>query len=465
MMRSMFSVVSGLRSHQTKMDVIGNNIANINTIGYKAGRVTFREIFSQTIKAPSAPDANTGRGGTNPMQIGLGIEVSSIDTNMARGTVQRTDVITDLSIEGEGFFVVRESSSDPYKFTRAGNFRVDELGNLVTGNGMAVCGWLEYTISDKGEYIFNTINQLESINIYNDSINGNKRLIRAQATTQATFAGNLSANSLPIPEADRTIDNAHYITPVTVYSPIGKEYKVNICFWRGPSESYTITDESGNTVNKIATQWHWRAVGDVNNSDVLDLPSAEGELLFDDEGNILFVDPTSTPIDGYTVTPTIRIDSGVASGSKPFEIKLDFKSLSMFATVSSVKPISRDGYPAGSMTSYSISQDGIIMGIYSNGQQQPLGMIGLAVFDNPSGLAKVGNNLFEPTANSGEFRRGIQPGTEDAGRLNPGTLEMSNVDLSQEFIDMIVTQRGFQANSRIVTATDEMLQEMVNIRR
>lgn len=464
MMRSMFSVVSGLKSHQTKMDVIGNNIANVNTIGFKAGRVTFKEIFSETVKGSSAPDANSGRGGTNPMQIGLGIEISSVDTKMSRGTVQRTDTITDLSIEGEGFFIVKASNSEPFRFTRAGNFTVDRMGNLVNGTGMSVCGWHEYKVSEGGDsYEFNTINQLEPINIYTDQYNLNKRLIPAKETTRAEFAGNLSADSVSIPEDERTIDNAHYITPVTVYSPIGKEYKINLCFWRSESVEYTAT-EGGESVEKIATSWHWKVVSDLSNADSLDIPSAEGDIMFGDEGEILLSDPTGT-IPGYTALPQISIDSGVDSGSRPFSVNLDLAKLSMYATESSVKTISRDGYPAGSMTSYTIGQDGIIMGIYSNGQQQPLAMVGLASFDNPSGLAKAGSNLFEPTANSGEFKRGLKPGTEDVGHLNPGTLEMSNVDMAEEFIDMIVTQRGFQANSRIVTTSDEMLQEMVNLKR
>ena len=138
MMRSMFSGVSGLRAHQTRMDVIGNNVANVNTVGFKSGRVTFQEVFSQTLRGAGAPDSATGRGGQNPMQVGLGIGVGAVDTITTRGSLQRTDNPTDLSIEGEGFFIVKGSNADTYKFTRAGNFGVDKLGNLVTGNGMNV---------------------------------------------------------------------------------------------------------------------------------------------------------------------------------------------------------------------------------------------------------------------------------------------------------------------------------------
>ena len=141
MMRSMFSSVSGLRSHQTKMDVIGNNIANVNTVGFKASRATFAEIFAQTVSGAGAPDPNTGRGGTNPVQIGLGMNVNSIDTLMTRGSLQRTDNPTDLSIEGEGFFIVRNGNEGIDMFTRAGNFIIDRMGNLVTAQGLNLMGW------------------------------------------------------------------------------------------------------------------------------------------------------------------------------------------------------------------------------------------------------------------------------------------------------------------------------------
>ena len=170
MMRSMFSGVSGLRAHQTRMDVIGNNVANVNTVGFKSGRVTFQEIFSQTLRGAGAPDAATGRGGTNPMQVGLGLGVGAVDTIMTRGSVQRTDNPTDLSIEGEGFFVVKGGNADTFKFTRAGNFGIDKLGNLVTGSGMSVYGWQSYTRNTDGSANYNTELPIEPITFIQTTI-------------------------------------------------------------------------------------------------------------------------------------------------------------------------------------------------------------------------------------------------------------------------------------------------------
>jgi flagellar hook protein FlgE len=186
---------------------------------------------------------------------------------------------------------------------------------------------------------------------------------------------------------------------------------------------------------------------------------ATGFLKFDSKGNII------TGADGFSVKPTIQLTPGGNVGADAFEFELNFEKLSMFADDSSVKPTQIDGYPPGTLTSFSIGADGILTGVYSNGRQQPLGMVGLAVFDNAAGLQKAGSNLFIPSTNSGDFTRAFKPGSEGSGSLNPGTLEMSNVDLAQQFTEMIVTQRGFQANSRTMTASDEMLQELTNMKR
>lgn len=434
MMRSMFSGVSGLRAHQTRMDVIGNNVANVNTVGFKSGRVTFQEIFNQTLRGAGAPDATTGRGGTNPMQVGLGISVGSIDTIMTRGSVQRTDNPTDLSIEGDGFFIVRGGSSDTYRFTRAGNFGIDKLGNLVAGNGMNVYGWQKYTRNTDGSYEFDTEQSIEPINLYADDHNNNKRIIAAKATTTAVMAGNLDASK----EATTDANVVHCTVPITIYDALGNEFKLNINFRK-------------NDVNGTTTTWAWEIPDGSNYS----VANNSGVIKFDAEGKIDPADALPTKIE---ITPN-------GTGSDKFEVQLDLRKVSMYNADSSVKPSNVDGYPTGSLVTFNIGSDGILTGIYSNGQQQPLGMVALAGFDNPAGLQKVGDNMFIPTTNSGDFKKPAKAGSDGVGTLNPGTLEMSNVDLSKEFTDMIVTQRGFQANSRIITTSDEMLQELVNLKR
>lgn len=479
MMRSMFSSVSGLRAHQTRMDVIGNNIANVNTIGYKASRTTFAEIFAQTMSGAGSPDPNTGRGGTNPVQIGLGLNVSAIDTMMGRGSLQRTDSPTDLSIEGEGFFIVRSGTEGTPMFTRAGNFTIDKLGNLVTAQGLNLLGWQKYEVDKDGNYIFDTQEEIKPLNLYEDEYNLNKRIIAAQATTQAVLAGNLDATRTPISGYDGGTDNLgdigsinddvdaagaaggdgipdngtanfdpHFIVPLTVFDALGNEYKLNVSFWKN-------FVGSAGTPPETSTSWYYR-VSDANGNNIT---GATGYIRFDANGKIVTGDPT------FDVKPTIILEPGPAVGAADFEFELNFEKLSMFADDSSVKPTQVDGYAPGTLTSFSIGGDGILTGVYSNGRQQPLGMVALAVFDNAAGLQKAGANLFLPTSNSGDFSRAYRPGTEGAGSLNPGTLEMSNVDLAQQFTEMIVTQRGFQANSRIMTTADEILQELANMKR
>ena len=197
MMMSMFSSVSGLKAHQTRMDVIGNNIANVNTVGFKGSRATFQEIFSQTLSSASSPDALSGRGGTNPMQIGLGMNVDAIDVSMGRGSVQRTESPTDLSIEGEGFFVVRSGTDGSYTFTIAGNFTIDKQENLVIASGQNVYSWMKYEYGDEG-YEFDTQEPIGALNLYSDIYNNNKRIIAAKVTTEAVLTGNLDATETPV---------------------------------------------------------------------------------------------------------------------------------------------------------------------------------------------------------------------------------------------------------------------------
>ncbi|HEY8500608.1 MAG TPA: flagellar hook protein FlgE [Clostridia bacterium] len=481
MMRSMFSSVSGLKSHQTKMDVIGNNIANVNTIGYKASRTTFAEIFAQTMSGAGAPDPNNGRGGTNPMQIGLGMNVNAIDTLMERGSLQRTDNPTDLSIEGEGFFIVRAGTEGTPMFTRAGNFAIDKLGNIVTAQGLNLLGWQKYEIDNEGNYVFDSQEEIKPLNLYEDEYNMNKRLIAAQVTTKAVLSGNLDATKPPVggytdnavgtasmdqinddvdPEGAATVDgdgipddgtsnfDPHFIVPLTVYDNLGNEYKLNVKFWKNFVDS-----------EAHETSWYYMVTGNGAEFENSGGERAAGVIKFDSDGKIITDDPD------FNVRPPITVRPDPSVGTDEFTFELNFEKLSMYADDSSVKPTQVDGYPPGSLVSFSIGSDGILTGVYSNGRQQPLGLVALAVFDNAAGLQKAGNNLFLPTSNSGDFNRAYKPGTEGAGTLIPGTLEMSNVDLAQQFTEMIVTQRGFQANSRIMTTSDEILQELANMKR
>ncbi|HEX2947133.1 MAG TPA: flagellar hook protein FlgE [Clostridia bacterium] len=433
MMRSMFSGVSGLRAHQTRMDVIGNNVANVNTVGFKSGRVTFQEIFSQTLKGASSPDAMSGRGGTNPMQIGLGLGVGAVDTITTRGSLQRTDNPTDMSIEGDGFFICKGGSADTFKFTRAGNFGIDKLGNLVTGSGLNVYGWQALKTDGSGD--FDTEKPIEPINLYSDGYR-NKRIIAAKATSVAELSGNLDS-AKAVTATPAATDK--FTVPMTIYDSLGNDYKVTVNFWKASAPSAT-----GST-------WTWDITAPTGMTATW---PATNTLAFNDDG-IMTTSPATANV---TFTPA------ATTGTGAFPVSLDFSKITSFAADNSVKPKSVDGYPSGNLVSFSVGADGILTGIYDNGQQQSLGLMALSGFENPSGLQKVGDNMYIPTTNSGDYKA-VKAGSNGVGTLNPGTLEMSNVDLSKEFTEMIITQRGFQANSRIITTSDEMLQELVNLKR
>ena len=449
MMRSMYSGVSGLRVHQTRMDVIGNNIANVNTVGFKSGRVVFSDVFSQLSRGAGAPNMETGRGGTNPMQIGLGANVYAIDNLMMRGSVQRTDNPTDLAIDGEGFFIVRGGMFDTYKFTRAGNFTLDAIGNLVTPSGMNVMGWQSFT-QDRatGAFSFDTELPLEEINIYNDVHNGNKRILSPTVTSFAQFSGNLDADAKSGVEGRFTI-------PYIVYDEIGNRHELSIQF--------TPQDADPN----VDREWEYTIL---SGSSFAITSGASGTIKFGTgsaggvNGVLIEVNGQPSTIGAPALT-SLMITPSEPSIASPVTFDLDFSRLTQYASPSNAKMTRADGYETGTFETFSIGSDGVISAVYSNGQMRPLAQVALATFENPGGLLKEGDNLFSQTTNSGAFSKGVLPTTEGTGKIAPGTLEMSNVDLSREFSDMIVTQRGFQANTRIITTSDEMLQELVNLKR
>lgn len=406
----MFAGVSGLRNHQIRMDVIGNNIANVNTIGFKKSRVTFQEMLNQTMRGASSPQSN--RGGTNPQQVGLGVAIAGIDTIHTDGGPQPTGQMTDLAIEGDGFFIVRDGRSEYY--TRAGNFNFDAEGNLVNpANGMKVMGW----VGDVDRIAEN----LSSIIITKG------QPMAAKSTTQIIYRNNLDAD---------TPDGDTYKVPMKVFDSLGRSHTVNVEF-----------KKEDTTANK----WSYSVINPLNPDDPTDAISS-GTLIFDSTGAL---DIDGSTIDSFSFTP---------DGAAAVEITPDFSAVTQVAQETSIVAHSQDGYPAGSLRTITIDTMGTITGIFTNGINEELAQIALITFDNPGGLLKSGDNLYQNSNNSGEGRIG-SPATGGRGIISPGSLEMSNVDLSEEFTQMIITQRGFQANSRIITTSDEMLQELVNIKR
>ncbi len=409
MMRSMFSGVSGLKIHQAMMDVIGNNIANINTIGYKSSSVNFQSMLSQTIKGASTPNAESG--GTNPVQVGLGAKMSSIDFNFVQGNLQSTGKITDMAIQGEGFFIVKSGIGTYY--TRAGNFAFDSFGNLVNpSDGSIVQGWLADT-----QGVVNTNTTPTNLNV---PIN---QTIQPNATTRISYAGNLPS--------DASIGNVFY-APIQVIDSQGNSHDLTVMF--------TKTDSN---------EWSWEVTTPSG-------ASGDGVITFNSNGSIASV--TGGPIEYSPV------------GADPMSITPDFGSIgkidgiTQFATNATVAAINQNGNVSGTLQSIAIGGNGEITGVFSNGQNKVLGQIAMALFKNPSGLLSVGNSFFAESNNSGVPIIG-EPDSGGRGQIIVGTVEMSNVDLAKEFADMIVAQRGFQANSKIISASDEMLQVLVNMKK
>jgi flagellar hook protein FlgE len=396
------------------MDVIGNNIANVNTVGFKKSRVTFQDALSQTMRGASSPQAN--RGGTNPMQVGLGMTIASIDTIHTPSSLESTGNMTDLAIEGDGFFILSDGSDKLY--TRAGNFGFDEEGNLVNpSNGLKVLGW-QYDLTG-------TTPTNKSPQNIGGIVIKKGMMIPAKATTAVSFYKNLN---------DGDPGGTTYALPFKVYDSKGNFHNLTIRFTkRDPA-----TDP--NT---------WDFVIDTDDGTIT---NNTGTLVFNPDGSI---DPASLPTNPVNITIT---------GADQISFSLDFTQVTQYARETSIDLSSQDGYPAGTLTGISLDTTGTITGVFDNGQNRELAQIALANFDNPGGLIKAGQNLYRYSNNSGEPQVGT-PGTGGRGTVSPGSLEMSNVDLSEEFTQMIITQRGFQANSRIITASDELLQELVNLKR
>lgn len=451
MMRSMYSGVSGLRVHQSKMDTIGNNIANVNTVGFKKGQVTFQEVFSQVVRGASAPSG--GKGGTNPQQVGMGVGIGSINTIHTVGPGQRTDNPTDLMIDGEGFFVVSDDSNYNNKFyTRAGNFTLDRDGSLVTADGFKVLG---YTFDEDG----NVTSDVGGIRI-------NKSETSApEATKNIIFRGNLDSRAEiingPVPPA--IVEKQGELIDTVITDSLGNSYKVTF------EMKKRIEDVDGSewemSVKDVIDQSTEKSIfADPN--DAAAIFTGINTLKFNKSGKLMNPEALNASLD-FNGVPNIKGNIGESGNGiiklfDPDNLE-STKNIHQYANDADFKPFAH-GNTSGTLEGFSIDATGTVIGSFTNGEKRALGQIMVAKFDNPMGLQKMGSNFFLDTRNSGEAQFGTA-GTSGYGAMSPGTLEMSNVDISLEFTEMITTQRGFQANSRIITTSDEMLQELVNLKR
>jgi len=438
MMRSMFTAVSGLRVHQTKMDVIGNNISNINTPGFKSSRVTFAEVFAQALKGASGANELTGRGGTNPMAIGLGANIASIDLQMVQGAAQRTDNPFDLMIQGDGFFIVGDNSGR--YFTRAGAFNFDVDGNLIASNGMKVHGWGREIDEATGKYAVDKYSGVVPLTITEEM-----RQSAPKSTTNVGFNGNLNPVSGDV-----------HTTTLRFWDTDGFTWETEVTF----TFDAEATLQSGYNIWNYNIEPQMHRTEDPDTTIPLNV-SGNPYIAFDGNGKLISSPPTSTlEVMGGTVAPVSNFGDGDGL------ITLDFSNLTQYGeTPSNAKSEMKDGHGPGVLQDTSIGPDGVITGRYSNGEIEIFGQISVARFDNPQGLESVGESLFVPTANSGEFDGIGEEVQLSGGKIMAGVLEMSNVDMAKEFTEMIITQRGFQANSRVISTSDDLLQELVNLKR
>jgi flagellar hook protein FlgE len=404
MLRSLFSGISGLRAHQQMMDVTGNNIANVNTAGYKSSQVVFQDTLSQMINAAGAPQ--NAAGGTNPAQVGLGVSTASINSNFTQGAAETTGKASDMMIQGDGFFVVKSGGESLY--TRAGSFTFDANGSLTTPSGQIVQGWS----ASAGQ-------------VNTAGAPGNIKLpigisLAPTTTANITLTGNFS---------DEAVAGTTQDIPIKAYGTNGAATTMDVVF----------TKQAVPAPPTGVVTWQ------------MTLPDGSTAPVTFTNGKPAGDPDPITGLDTGKITPP---------GST---YTFDIHDLTQYSGPTEARVSNSDGSGAGVLSSYTVSNTGQIVGVFSNGLKETLGQLALANFNNVNGLEKIGDSMYRSTVNSGLAQVG-PAGSEGLGLITSGALEMSNVDLAQEFTNLVIAQRGFQANSRVITTSDEILQELVNLK-
>ncbi len=412
MIRSLSTAVTGLASHQDKMDVVGNNIANVNTTAFKNDHARFQDLISQTIGGATAPLED--RGGVNPNQVGLGTQLGATVTDHTQGAIETTGRATDLAIEGEGFFIVSDGQVDYH--TRDGSFDIDSNRELVNSDGMKVMGWMDDDPDPTDE--------LEPLRIPLGEG------MEAQASSNLGFSGNLDADAE---------DGEEHSIEYYLFDSLGRRHDIEITF--------TKNGENGEN------EWDYdiELIDDNDNGNSI----GDGTLTFGEDGQLDIDEDDEDDEHGVTYDP---------DDADEIEVDLDFSNLTQLASESVIEVETHDGFGAGELVSFEVEESGAVRGTYTNGMREVLGHVAMSTFANPEGLSKEGGNLFEETANSGEASIGL-PGQQGRGVIQDSALEMSNADLAEEFTELVTTSRGFQANTRVISSSDEILTEVINMQR
>ena len=488
MLRSLYSGISGLKVQQTSMDVIGNNIANVNTVGFKSSTVRFTDVLYQKSAGASAPDTANGIAGQNGRQIGLGASVGAIKSNItAQGGSQITDSGTDVMINGNAFFVVNSGGTN--YFTRNGSFTIDGAGYLSTETGEYVMG---YNVDEETGNIVKK--EVERLHLYSPE----NTLLEPEATTDVYLTGNIDQNDTDL-DIGKTMQ-------IEFFDSLGNMYSAKLKFTKNESvdnNTYSVAltdvvDSTGTSlfldkavVNGATTYTQKDTLPSISfggseyTLDSFDpvtgevtLTGTATELVFNaSTGN--FVSIGGTNAEGEANTSVILSVSTEQTGDTSSEnlfrdIDVDFTSLTMFENSGTSSIISNRGnlenglgagQATGTMSGISIGSDGKIYAAYTNSVTKLLGQLASTTFTNPAGLEAMGSGLYTTTVNSGEFDGIGSPITELGLDFTVGALEMSNVDLATEFTNMITTQRAYQANSRVITTSDTLLEELISLKR
>ncbi len=424
---SMYAAISGLNVDQALLGVVSENIANVNTVGYKASSMTFAQALQQTLSGASAPTATLG--GINPVQEAAGgaVNVAGVQINTNEGTLQSTGINTNLAIQGNGYFVV-QTSQGGLAYTRAGNFSLDANGNLVTPQGQKVLGWSSTTVANKAQ----TGNNMVALTI------------PPNQTLPATATGsNSSSTNPPITlSGNLNSQDTSASIPVTVYDSQGNQIPVTMTFTHPTAVS------GGGMTWTVGYSYQLPGASTATTGTLGQLTWTNGQLTSPS--------PTST-----TALGTIAITPN--DGSGPLNISVypsSFANLTDYAMSTSITA-SANGNPAGTLENYTIGSDGTITGSFSNGKTQVLGQVALANFTNPGGLLNIGNTLWQQSPNSGNPQVGTAS-TGQLGSIAAGELEGSNVSLANEFVNMIIAQQGYQANSKVITVSQTLDTTLVN---
>jgi flagellar hook protein FlgE len=415
---SFYSALSGLDTHATAMQVIGDNISNLQTTGFKGSTAHFEDVLGASL---------TGVSGGN--QTGAGTKVSTIDANFTQGSLETTDVSTDVAINGEGFFVVGNPLTSELFYTRAGNFTIDSEGYYVNTEGYRIQGYL---YDSTGTSVIETLTDIQ--------INQNS-MIAPQITDEVEMELNLNASEeAETWDIDDPSGTSHFSTALSVYDSLGQSHQIQVYFTKTADQT-----------------WEWHSV--IDGADVQGGTSGvlqeygSGTITFDTSGGLT----TAMPVDFYTGSITF------SNGTTPPDTTVDFEGTTQYGSESSIQTLTQNGYAAGTISGVSIDEEGNIVASYTNGTRRNIAQLVLADFPDLTGLARKGGTLYQATTTSGEpiYNR---PGVGGLGDICSSMLEESNVDMASEFIKMIITQRGYQANSKVITTTDDMLAQLLNIR-